>query len=604
MKLSIAFTVLIAFLPAVISAAESDGVSSELFVRAQGSQVKAVLRLAVKPGWHLYHDDLGNPDAIGLPTVVSLQPENLSWSKVVFPPPHRLEQYGLGTWINSHSGTILLYAQGVLPPGEDLKPVTAKVTGQTCSDAGACVQFEFLLDSPGRGDDALFANFPDKLNPETTPEINQALTTQPAKAESDYTAVAFPDFQPRAEASATRGFLLWLAVAFLAGLLMNLMPCVLPVVMLKVMSLAAQAGESKGRILLHGLAFGGGMLAVYWVLAGLTIFFGLTWGEQFQSSEFMIILIAALFAFALSLFGVYEFGVPATLNQLAASGQKREGLGGAFLKGALATVLATPCSGPLLGGTLAWTLKQGAPTLFAVFTLLGIGMAMPYVLLPLFPVLRKLIPKPGEWMVTFKQAMGFVMIFMVLYLMMSLRQDLLLFTNLFLLFVGLAAWVWGRYGNGRVTVAAVALALLLLGAQISFRNVPDFLNGSEGRNNPYEEFEPEKFKELLASGHNVFLEFEAQWCSNCKLNKKLVYESDGVVALLKRKNVAVLRADMTHRSARTEMLHNLRARLGGQAVPYLAVFPADDSLHPYVRPDLVSRSDIEEILNKLPEGKQ
>ncbi len=179
----------------------------------------------------------------------------------------------------------------------------------------------------------------------------------------------FSQYTPRTSLP-SHGLPVWMLLAFIAGLLMNFMPCVLPVMSIKVLSLVQQAGESRRRALAMGVAFAAGMMAVFLALALVAILFGLGWGEQFQSQTFLIAMIAIVFAFALSLFGVYEFRVP-RVGALATHAT-REGLGSAFLKGMLASLLATPCSGPFLGSTLAWTLTQPPVIVLLIFAHAGI----------------------------------------------------------------------------------------------------------------------------------------------------------------------------------------------------------------------------------------
>lgn len=409
--------------------------SGELFARVDGETIQAVIRVKIEEGWHLYHDDLGHPKAIAKPTKITLDAAGVKWSKVVFPKPHRLPQpkelAGPGVWVNSHEGVILLYAVGEITGGAAPEVVTAKIDAQTCSDTGSCMLYEESLKSLGAGDDKLFAAFPAGLSVSDTPADKvPAKSAKPAAADAtDYASVTFADYKPRTgETGGGDDLVVWLGLAFLAGVLLNIMPCVLPLISIKVLSFVRQAGESRGRMLALGGAFGAGMILVFWALAIAAIMLGLSWGEQFQSDGFIIVMIVIVFAFALSLLGVFTLGVPRQVNTLAA-GMGREGLGNAFFNGMLATLLATPCSGPFLGSTLAWTLAQTPLTIFLIFTMLGLGMAIPYVVLGAFPKLLAFLPKPGPWMETFKEAMGFVLLAMVVYLMISVPAKMLLLTN-------------------------------------------------------------------------------------------------------------------------------------------------------------------------------
>ncbi|MDP6636072.1 MAG: thioredoxin family protein [Phycisphaerae bacterium] len=589
--------------------------SAELFTRVDGESVKVVLRIKIDSGWHLYDDELGHPKAIGTPTKITLAPENVKWSKIVFPKPHRLPQKiaGPGVWINSHEGVILLYAAGQAAGDVSTAGITAKIDAQTCSDAGSCMLYQESLKSLGAGDDALFAAFPDGLSVADTPADKvPADSAKPATDDAtDYAGVTFPDYRLRSgESGGGDNLIVWLGLAFVAGVLLNVMPCVLPLISIKVLSFVQQAGESRGRMLALGGAFGAGMMLVFWALATAAITLGLSWGEQFQSDGFIIVMIAIVFAFSLSLLGVFTLGVPKQVNELAA-GMGREGLGNAFFNGVLATLLATPCSGPFLGGTLAWTLAQSPLTIFLIFTMLGLGMAFPYVVLGAFPRLLVFLPKPGPWMETFKQAMGFVLLATVVYLMISVRTEMLLFTNAFLLFVGIACWYWGRFAKfgqkpvKRLATVVATVAILAIGAQLSFGTMQNAFAPAEPGEGyvDWVEFEPEAFEEHIKAGRSVFVKFSATWCSACTWNKKMVFETDEISKLIKKKGIISMNADITHDSPKTRMLEQFRAKLGGRALPYLAVFPSDRPDEPFVRPDIISVSTMREILNAVPAPK-
>jgi len=594
--------------------AKQNNASAELFTRQAGDRIQAVIRIKIDSGWHLYGDNLGHPKAIGTPTQVTLDAEGVKWSKVVFPKPYRLAQKiaGPDVWINSHKGTILLYAAGAASGEISADGITARLDGQTCSDTGSCMLYAESLTSLGRGDDAMFAAFPPDLSASDTPaqKTSDKPTGPEATGTTDYAAVTFPDYAPRDGGGGDHGLGVWLLIAFLAGILLNVMPCVLPLISIKVLSFVQQAGESRGRMLALGSAFGAGMMLVFWALAIAAITLGLSWGEQFQSDGFIIVMISIVFAFALSLLGVFTLGVPKQVNDLAA-GMGREGLGNAFFTGVLATLLATPCSGPFLGGTLAWTLAQAPLTVFLIFTMLGLGMALPYVVLGAFPKMLALVPKPGPWMETFKQAMGFVLLAMVVYLMISVRTEMLLFTNAFLMFVGIASWYWGRFAKfgqkpvKRIVTGVATIAILAIGAQLSFGTMHEALAPAQGGEGQVDwvEFEPEAFTEHIQAGRSVFVKFGASWCSACTWNKKMVFETDEISALLKKKGVISMNADISHDNPRTRMLERLRSRLGGRALPFLAVFPSDRPNEPFVRPDIISVGTMREILNSCPDPK-
>ncbi|HEY3379360.1 MAG TPA: cytochrome c biogenesis protein CcdA [Armatimonadota bacterium] len=491
------------------------------------------------------------------------------------------------------------------------------VRSQVCNDAnGACyfphVDVLHLQVAIGTGTVPAASNvLPRKtsvpVHQAAAPTVGAVRDSAPTNSASHAAPRDDSQYTPRTSQPG-HGLLVWLLLAFVAGLLMNIMPCVLPVVSIKVISFVQQAGESRRRVLAMGLLFAAGMLTVFLALALAAILFGLGWGQQFQSQAFLITLIALVFAFALSLFGVYEFGMPITVGTLAAT-TTREGLGSVYLKGVLATLLATPCSGPLLGSTLAWTLTQPPVTVLAMFSMLGLGMALPYVVLTAHPALLTRLPKPGPWMETFKQIMGFLLVGTVAYLMISLDHQLLLLTVILLVFVALGAWIWGRFSLqprsavGRTMVLASALLIVGIGAYLSFHTLRDVLQPATGTAVTaltWEPFDPVKLHQYQQEGRSVMLDFSADWCANCTFNEVRVYNAAAVRQLLREKNVIVMKADLTREGPTTATIRQLMGQLGARSIPFLAVFPGDQPMQPYTLYDLVDKEQMRNVLHQLP----
>ncbi len=274
--------------------------------------------------------------------------------------------------------------------------------------------------------------------------------------------------------SATETQSVWLVLpaAFLAGFLLNFMPCVLPVVGLKLLSFVQQAQSDRRRILLMNLSYTAGLISVMLVLASLAVFAGLGWGEQFSSTAFTITLATFVFAFGLSFLGVWDIPLPGFVS--TADGKApQEGYAGAFSKGILSTLLATPCSGPFLGAALAWAVTQPAVLTYAVFVTVGLGMASPYLFIGAFPSMIRLLPKPGNWMVTFKYIMGFVMLGTVVYLMTFISIPAVVPTVLLLLGVGFAVWYAGQTpftapSGKKLRAWGIAAVVILLTSGVSF----------------------------------------------------------------------------------------------------------------------------------------
>ena len=250
---------------------------------------------------------------------------------------------------------------------------------------------------------------------------------------------------PTAAPASLSTLLTQVGVALLAGFILNFMPCVLPVIGLKIMSFVTQAGEDRTRAFMLNLAFSLGLMSVFAVLATLVGVVGAGWGSQFTSAPFNIVMAAIVFVFALSFLGVWEIPIPGFGGSGDTSGQ--EGLGAAFAKGILTTILATPCTGPLLVPAMSWAVSQSIGVTYLVLMSVGLGMAFPYLLIGAFPKLIGFLPKPGMWMETFKQVMGFVLLGTVIYPMYVLSgvdPDIVVPTLLFLFSLWAAFWWIGR----------------------------------------------------------------------------------------------------------------------------------------------------------------
>lgn len=237
----------------------------------------------------------------------------------------------------------------------------------------------------------------------------------------------------------------YFGLAFVAGFILNFMPCVLPVIGLKVMSFVQQAGESRSRVLTLNIFFVLGLLTVFMLLACLSAFLGYGWGQLFQSPKFSIAMVCIVFVFALSMLGIWELPSPSFAGRGSAVDlAEKEGVSGAFFKGVLTTLLATPCTGPMLAPALGWAVKQPKPIIFGSFLFMGLGMGIPYILFALSPRLMSLLPKPGAWMDTFKQVMGFVLLGTVVWLFYGMSSAYVVPTIALIFTLWAACWAIGR----------------------------------------------------------------------------------------------------------------------------------------------------------------
>jgi thiol:disulfide interchange protein DsbD len=347
-----------------------------------------------------------------------------------------------------------------------------------------------------------------------------------------------------------------LILAFLGGLILNLMPCVFPVLGIKVLGFVNQAGAVRSKVVAHGVVFSAGVILSFWALAGVLAILrqggnSLGWGFQLQSPGFIYLLAAVMLAFALNLSGVFEFGLSAT--GIGGSLQSRGGYVGSFLTGVLATIVATPCSAPFLAPALGAALALSFASAFAVFTAIAIGLSTPYLLLSIFPAAVRVLPRPGAWMETFRQLMAFPLYASVAYLAWVLAgqlQENALMNALFgLVLIALAVWIYGRCSapgssvfSARFGMIAGAL-VLALGAWNGWPVPPaptDIV---------WQKWSPETVARLRGAGRIVYVDFTARWCATCQANKRVVFHSPEVLKEFRAKHIATLRGDWTNRDA-------------------------------------------------------
>jgi len=419
-------------------------------------------------------------------------------------------------------------------------------------------------------------------------------------------AAVQPALAGPASASAPLTLPVVLLMGLAGGLILNLMPCVLPVLGLKLMSFAQQSGQARRDVFEMNLWYCAGLYAVFFALATASVAANiglgssnLAWGEQFTSASFNIAMLGIVFAFGLSFLGIWELPIPGFIGEQAGHVQTREGPMGAFLKGVLSTVLATPCSGPFLGPVFGFTLTQSTPVTYAVFGAIATGMALPYILVGLFPGLVKFLPKPGAWMGTFKEVLGFVMLGTVVYLFTFLNSQWFVPTLAMLIGIWMACWWVGRaqerqgaIGFGR-WVQGAALATAIGTAAFMFLGPVKKVIEWE------QPFTRARLAELREQGSTVMVDFSADWCPTCKFNLATAIETRRVKSALEKNRVVPLLADWTDGSPEIkQMLESLQSK----SIPLLAIFPAAKPGGPLPEPivlrDLITESQVLEALER------
>ncbi len=395
-----------------------------------------------------------------------------------------------------------------------------------------------------------------------------------------------------------------LALALLGGLILNLMPCVFPVLGIKILGFVHQSGADRRKVVRHGFIFTAGVLLSFWALAGALAALRsggeqLGWGFQLQSPAFVFALAAVMLVFALNLSGVFEFGLGATA--VGGSLQTKQGYAGSFFTGVLATVVATPCSAPFLAPALGAALALPTGQSFLVFTAIGVGLSAPYLLLSIFPGAVKKLPRSGAWMETFKQFMAFPLYAtvgaLVWVLVGQVDAEAQLNAILGLTVVALATWAYGRLarapstgsgqaGSRRVRFGIVAGAVLLAAGA--------WLGWPQRAAIEWEPWSAERVAALQKEGRPVYVDFTARWCATCQTNKKIVFHDAEVLRAVRDKKVALLRADWTNRD---EAITAELARWGRAAVPFNLVY-LPGMAEPKVLPEVLTPGIVIEALGK------
>ncbi|MBU6410727.1 MAG: thioredoxin family protein, partial [Verrucomicrobia bacterium] len=421
--------------------------------------------------------------------------------------------------------------------------------------------------------------------------------------------------------SGGRGLALELVAAFIGGLILNVMPCVLPVIALKVLAFVREAHSEPRRVRYLGVIYVLGVLVSFLALAGVVIGVRAAghaagWGMQFASPVFVVCLTLLVTLVALNLFGVFEVVLGGRAADAAGRLASRHGAPGAFFNGVLATALATSCTSPFLAGAVGFALPQpGAAIVIVFFLAIGLGLATPYVVLIWNPALLKFLPKPGPWMEKFKIAMGFPMLATALWLLNLVYDDYgrnVFWLGLFLVVLALSAWIFGEFvQRGRKHRAiAFVIALLFLGfgyvyaleKGLRWRQpiVPGTPATAETEGGiVWQPWSRAAVTEARAAGHPVLVDFTADWCLTCQINKRIAIETPAVEQELKTLHAVIFTADYTHYSDSITRELNRYHRAG---VPLVLVYPKDPSAPAIVLPSILTPGIVLNALQTATKG--
>lgn len=566
---------------------------------AEDNLVVVAITMNVNAGFRTYAlekhaEQFEVPTSITVSEIQGLEPVEEGFQSVETPKLH-VTEVGKS---NAHEGTVT-WTQAFRVTGDKTPGLAGSINYQICEGEAQCMPpytVEFSLGTLQK---------PEHLEGAATVSASRLNAARVALFGGPKGGTDNGDNPLAQLASATQAEESSLAVsllyAFLGGLILNVMPCVLPVISIKVLSFVHQAGSKPGRVFLLNAAYSVGVLAVFITLATLAVTLQLGWGAQNQSAVYNIVMVCVVFAMGLSLLGVFEIPIPGMMSSSLGGQHHQEGLTGAFLTGILATLLATPCTGPFMAPVLFWSVKQPTHITYLVWTIMGLGMASPYLLLGCFPKLVDLLPRPGNWMVIFKQFCGFVLMGTAVWLLNTVSgidSGLVIPTLIMLVGFSLMLWMVGNLYNLSSTNArrwGIRLLSLMLGGPVVALGIgwaqqqmviSEALAASQstetvdqplahavrsGHSLPWEPFSTARLEELMKAGQPVLIDFTADWCAICKLNERLALNTERTANFINEQGFVTLMADFTRKSPEIREMLNL---FGQDAVPLTVIIPA------------------------------
>jgi len=594
-------------LASIVCAKQPSDVTAQLIADTKaivpGRPFKLGVRLSMQPGWHTYYKDPGDA---GIPTkIIWKLPVGFQMGILYWQKPTKFDDAGITTYGYMNS---TLISTEIVPPSQldSAKGLnfSAQIKWLSCKDI--CV--------PGQGEAKL--TLPIVSSTDTKPSDLSINTKEFATAnipDINKSDLAIPAEQKK-PTDITK-LLGYFAFALLGGFLLNFMPCVLPVVAIKILSLLEQTDKENTRKTV--IAFSSGILSSFLLLGLIVVSLQaagqkIGWGFQFQQPIFLMVMSVLVLLFGLSLFGLFDFSLSfgqKTVDNLA----EKEGVVGDFFKGVLATVLSTPCTAPFLGTALGFAFVQSWSVTLTIFVAIGTGMCSPYLMLICAPEYLKFLPKPGDWMTSLKEAFGFILIATVIWLVSILYYQvsatLVIAFMYFLLSVSFAVWLLHNFTNlassnrRLLTVRTLALLIILASGyffiyankdllfQTTTNNTATGSSSDAGENT--ESFDPKRLDDALNNGKTVFLDFTAKWCLTCQLNENTVINTKEVRDKLHALNVVFLKADWTRQDPAVTKLLRKFERSG---VPLYVIFPGKDTNKPIVLPELITK---EMVLSKL-----
>lgn len=588
---------------------------------APGEAFRVGVLLTADPGWHIYDAD---PGEAALPTTVRWNAPGVELDPLIWPKSETFGGTNGAPETHGYSGSVLLASTATVHGTKGPASLSVGTTVSFLACKHKCIPGQVTLrrNLPlGAATEVatpeVVALFDGKIN-----ETNAALSPHAVPSDTQGAAQVSPTPKATQESPTPSGpvapqilgasptppesglsLAYVLLLAFLGGLVLNLMPCVLPVLALKVFALSRLAHESKRAIVSHAAAYTVGVVGSLVALSSVVIALRAAghrvgWGFQFQHPLYVAVVAALLVVLALNLWGVFEIQFGA--QRLVSASDNLHGLARSAFEGALAVVLATPCSAPFLATAAGFALASSAPVILSVFTVLGLGLAAPLVALSLIPGLSRFMPKPGAWMMHVKQALGFVLTLTTIWLVWVYGRS----TNIDAM-AGLLVWLtviaaavrlqtyssaWSRPRR----LVTLALTLLVVGVTTN-RTIIDVGGGEheEPAALAWSQYSETALNDALKQGRTTFVDFTADWCLTCKANERLVLNDPRVIASVKARDVVMLRADWTRQD---EVIRQTLARFGKAGVPMYLVYAPKQGAAPEVLPENLT---VEHVLSAL-----
>ena len=557
---------------------------------APGSQARLAALVEIESGWHV-NSNTPSYDWL-IPTELDLTlPEGFAEPRLEY-PKQKMQQFEFTEEpIAVYDGRFKILAHVDVPAGigEGTYEVAASLRYQSC-DHESCLPptnaeatIELVVGAGGQA-----AN-------------NTVFVADEAEAAGGAPPLA-AETAPTSTATSLFGFLFF---AVIGGLLLNAMPCVLPVLSLKVFGLVKSASQGRSHVVKGCLATTFGILVSFGVLAGIVIAAKVAgeavgWGMQFQHPGFVTFLAVVVLLFSLNLWGLFEIPLPQSLAQVGGSGSG-QGMAGHFASGLFATLMATPCSAPYLGPAVGFAISKSPLEIFMIFLAIGVGLALPYLTLAVFPGAAKWLPRPGDWMVTFKGVMGFLLAATLVWLFYVLDSQVsrasLAYIQVALIALALFTWLFSRTeaAPGKRRFASVGILATVLVAIVLAVNSPPPASAEVSGSKYFEwvSFDEAQAERLRDDGRLVFIDFTADWCFTCKTIERTVIETSTVAEAFEKHKVVTMKADWTNPD---DKIAAFLSRYGRSAVPFYVLYRPD--AEPHVFGEILTQGQILEVLGE------